>query len=116
MNEKTSNKERCILYLEKYAKKDLAGVGELFAEDIILRDWKIRVVGKENALAETQKNFEAVHSLDIAILELHESESTLVAELRINVDAEVLYVVDIITFNLKGQITSIRAYKGRGDN
>ncbi len=31
-----SNKELCLLYLKKYAEKDLTGVAELFADDISL--------------------------------------------------------------------------------
>ncbi|MEO0572394.1 MAG: nuclear transport factor 2 family protein, partial [Bacteroidota bacterium] len=60
-----SNKEQCLSYLKMYANKDLEGVAALFAENIILRDWKIRVVGKQKAIAETKKNFEAAQSLTI---------------------------------------------------
>lgn len=111
-----SHKATCIAYLEKYAAKDLKGVADLFADDIVLRDWKIRVVGKELAVSETKKNFKNAESLSIDILHLHESENTVAAELKIVVNnTEVLYVVDIITFNDSGKITSIRAYLGRGD-
>ena len=113
---KNSKRTLCALYLNYYAQKDLQAVSALFSDDIILRDWKIRVVGKEKALAETKKNFESVNDLAIEILKLHESQNTVIAELKINVDAEVLYVVDIITFNEKDLIASIRAYIGRGDN
>ena len=110
-------KEICLLYLERYANKDLEGVAELFADDIILRDWKIRVVGKEKALAETRKNFDAVDSLQISILHTHEDGKTVAAELKIIIDdKEELYVIDVISFNDMNQIESIRAYVGRGDD
>ncbi|MEO0902900.1 MAG: nuclear transport factor 2 family protein [Bacteroidota bacterium] len=105
------------MYLERYAQKDLSGIKAMFSDDIILRDWKIRVTGKKTALEETHKNFEAADSIAIEVLQMHEAEDTVAAELKITVDVtEELYVVDIITFNAEGQISSIRAYKGRGDD
>ena len=112
-----SNKELCLSYLSKYANKDIKGVAELFDDDIKLRDWKISMVGKENALKETLKNFETVDSIEIDVLSTHESENTVAAELKITINKiEELYVVDVITFNIDSQITSIRAYLGRGDD
>jgi len=111
-----SNQELCIHYLKEYAKKNLQSMDELFAENIVLRDWKIYVAGKEKALAETQKNFESAQSIEIEVLNTYENQETVAAELKITVDStEILYVVDVITFNQKGQIQSIRAYLGRGD-
>lgn len=111
-----SNKALTLSYLERYAAKDIAAIDEMFAEDIVLRDWKIRVVGKEHALQETRKNFESADSIDIEVLSTYESINTVAAELKITVDAtEELYVVDVITYNDVGKIKSIRAYLGRGD-
>ena len=112
-----SNKDLCIAYLKSYAAKDLTAIDHMFADDIILRDWKIRVVGKTLALEETQKNFDAVDSLSIDVLANYENEDTVAAELKIVIDhTEELYVTDVITFNQSGKITSIRAYVGRGDS
>lgn len=114
---KNSNTEICLSYLKKYAEKDLEGIEEMFADDIVLRDWKIRVTEKANALNETRKNFLAADSIDIHVLALYENQDTVAAELKITVDnTEELYVVDVITLNAKGKIKSIRAYLGRGDD
>lgn len=111
-----TNKELSLYYLESYAKKDLKSVAQLFADDIILRDWKIRVVGKEQALFETEKNFKAAQSLTIDVLSTYENNNSIAAELKIVVnETEELFVVDILTFNDEGKITSIRAFLGRGD-
>lgn len=116
MTKSYSNKDLCLLYLKKYANKDLSGIESMFADDITLRDWKIRVTGKKNALEETRKNFEAADSIRIDVLSTLENKDTVAAELKINVDnTEELFVVDVITFNSQGQIVSIRAYLGRGD-
>ena len=112
-----TKKELCLLYLRKYAEKDLDGIEKMFSDDIVLRDWKIRVTGKKNALDETLKNFKAADSIGIDILSTLENDNTVAAELKITVDdSEELYVVDVITFNSEGQIESIRAYLGRGDS
>ena len=109
-------KERFANYLEAYAAKDLQQVSAMFSADIALRDWKISVVGKDAAMAETEKNFSSAKSIEINILATYESDNAVVGELRIVVDrAEVLHVVDVVSFNAKGQIASIRAYLGRAD-
>lgn len=113
---KPSKKEIALDYLRKYASKDLGGIAELLADDVVLRDWKIRVVGKEMAIAETRKNFEAQESIVIDVITTYENEQSIAAELKITIDhTEELYVVDVITFNERHQINSIRAYLGRGN-
>ena len=114
---KPSKEEIALDYLRKYAAKDLAGIAELLADDIVLRDWKIRVVGKETAIAETRKNFEAQESITIDVLSTYQNDQSVAAELKITVDhTEELYVIDVITINDEGKISSIRAYLGRGDD
>lgn len=109
-------KEICLHYLERYAAKDLSSMEALFADDISLRDWKIHVLGKELALAETRKNFEAADSIEIVVLATYQNDNSLAAELKITVDqTEELYVVDVISLNAEDKISSIRAYLGRGD-
>ncbi len=113
----SSKKRRCLEYLKKYAEKDLRSIENMFADDIVLRDWKIRVEGKEKAVDETRKNFANAETIEIEVLSTYENENTVAAELKITVDkTEELYVVDVITINPEGEITSIRAYLGRGDD
>lgn len=111
-----TNLEKFKQYLACYAAKDLDGVSNMFAEHIHLRDWKISVHGKATAIAETQKNFENAQSIEIEILNTMSNEHSVSGELKIVVDqTEVLYVVDVLTFNEKGLIASIRAFIGRED-
>jgi len=103
-------------YLKCYENKDLESISSMFSEDITLRDWKISVSGYEKALAETSKNFKNAESLSISILNIMENDHSVSAELKIVVNnEEVLYVVDVLTFNDEGLISSIRAYLGRED-
>ena len=111
-----THKEIYLSYLKKYEEKDLGSIERMFSEDIVLRDWKIYVEGKQNALSETQKNFEAADSIKIEVLTTYENENTVAAELKITVNTtEELYVVDVITLDERGKIKSIRAYLGRGN-
>lgn len=111
-----TNRNICLLYLKKYEEKDINAIQEMFAEDILLRDWKICVRGKDMALAETQKNFDSVHSIKITVLSVYENENACAAELHILLDdKEELYVMDIITVNTAGKICSVKAFIGRGD-
>lgn len=55
-------------------------------------------------------------SIKIDVLSIYENESTVTAELKIVIDnKEELYVIDVITINLEGKISSIKAFVGRGD-
>lgn len=111
-----SLKDTFIAYLHAYSRKDLLAVSDMFADDITLRDWKISVSGRETAISETRKNFQSADTIEIEILKTYESEDAVVGELKIIVNAsEVLYVVDVVTFNDAGKIVSIRAYIGRED-
>ena len=108
-----NNKDRCIAYLQSYARKDHIAVATMFADDIVLRDWKILVRGKAATLAETERNFKSANSFEITPLGLYEYGDTVAAELKIVVDGTItLNVVDVIRFNAQGQIQANRAYLG----
>ncbi|MFN4116518.1 MAG: nuclear transport factor 2 family protein [Inhella sp.] len=110
----------CRRYLQAYAAKDLQTIAALLAPGVVLRDWQLRVVGRDAALAETQRNFDAATALQIEVLRLHATAESAVAELRIVVELVAqqtveLFVVDVLDFDAQGQISAIRAYKGRGE-
>ncbi|MFD2166482.1 nuclear transport factor 2 family protein [Thalassotalea euphylliae] len=114
--EQPSNLNKFQYYLESYENMDINSVASMFADDILLRDWKISVKGKTEAIRETQKNFQSSESIVIEILRTFESANAVAGELKITVNStEVLYVTDVVTFNSDGKITSVRAYIGRED-
>lgn len=113
---KPTNQEFCRLILKKYEQKDLEGFNQMFAENVVIRDWKIRVEGKTLALNEFKKNFESVNSLKIDILAMYENNNTVAAELKITIDEkQIIYIIDVITLTQDQKIGSIRSYIGRGD-
>lgn len=92
------------------ANKNIGVVAAMFADDVVLRDWKTLVRGKAAALAEAEKNFRSARIIEITPLGLYEQDDTVAAELRIVVDGTItLHVVDVIRFNAQGNIQAIRA-------
>lgn len=74
----------------------------MFSDDIILQNKKIWVIGKENAVAETWKNFESAESTKISVLSIYKNENTVADELKIIINSNnELFAVDIIARNPK---------------
>jgi hypothetical protein len=115
-----TTRQAVAAYLTAYAARNLPAIEPLLADAISLRDWQIRVVGKPAALAETQKNFDAVRHLAIEILAIYERPNGIAAELKIDVEPRdgepvTIHVVDVFEFDDEGRIRAIRAYLGRDD-
>ena len=100
-------------FLAAYQDKDLQIISNLLAEEVVVRDWNLEVVGKPQALQEFAKNFEQANSLSIQLKGLYSSDTGAVAEVEIEVNkTERLRVVDVLTFGERLKITSIISYKG----
>jgi len=107
-------RELFIAYLNAYARMDIDEINSMIEDDVHLRDWKVSVRGKKEALAETAKNFASAMSIEIEILNILENEKTIAGELRILVDESTeLFVVDTMQFSAQHKIQEIRAYLGR---
>lgn len=103
-------------FLAAYSAKDLSTLAALLAPQASSRDWNRQVDGQAAVLAEMQQNFDAARRIDIDVLHLHATASSVAAELRIVVDGVVeLDVVDVFEFDAHGRIRALRAYKGLGD-
>lgn len=100
-------------YFEIFSRKDLDGLGVMFTGDVTLRDWEISAAGIDDVLAANKKIFDSVESIQVTPLHLYQDTNTVAAEISIVVNGTIhLKVVDIITFNDSGKISSIKAYKG----
>ncbi len=109
-----TNLDRFKAYLAAYARKDLQAIRAMFSERIHLRDWTLSVHGKRAALLETERNFAAVQTLEIEILSVLESAQAVAGELKILIDGQTaLFVLDLVEFDERGDISAIRAYLGR---
>jgi len=106
-------KSICLEYFETFSRKDLDSLALMFTGDVVLRDWEINATGIDEVLAANKKIFDSVEYIHVMPLHLYRDANTVVAELSIVVSGAVhLRVVDIITFNDSGKISSIKAYKG----
>ncbi len=100
-------------YLAAYARKDLQAIEAMLDEEATLQDWNSVVSGKSMVLRETQNNFDAARSIEIEIKREFVNEREVAAELRIVIDGTApLEVVDIVRFNARGLVESIKSYKG----
>ena len=100
-------------FLAAYASKDIERISDMFDEMVILRDWNYEVVGFDDALVEFKKNFDEAQTLELDIKNIftHDSSAAVEQEVVVNRDVK-LHVVDVISFNAVGKVTSVVAYKG----
>ena len=100
-------------YFETFNSQNIDELSRMFSEDIILRDWNVEEKGKLKVLQINKNIFSEVPSINVNVLKLYQNENSIAADLLIKLDKnDHIYVVDIIDFNSKNLITSIRAYKG----
>lgn len=92
-------------------------VGDFFDDDSELRDWDVHVKGKENIINANQKIFDSAQNIEIEIINIHVSDSsnTACCEILVHLNddkKEILKVIDVIEYNEKNLIKSLRAYLG----
>ena len=108
-----SHADQLRQYLAAYARKDLQAIEAMLDEEATLQDWNLVVNGKLKVLRETQNNFEAARSIEIEVKREFVSGRDAAAELHIVIDGTVhLEIVDIVRFNARGLVESIKSYKG----
>jgi len=110
----TENIEDIALsYFKKFSEKNIDGLRELFDDNVTLRDWDIDKKGIESVLKANLNIFQNVKTINAIPQNIISENHFVFAELKIVVnDDEELKVVDLIEFNKKGKIISIKAFKG----
>lgn len=111
-----SNQINTVLeYFSGFYTKNIDKVSENLAEGVILYDWNVKAIGKENVSDVIKDIFSSVESIMITPINLHIDDNTVVARIEIQVDGEeILRVVDVIDLrnkNGKWEIIKIDAYK-----
>lgn len=100
-------------YFDAFSKADVARIRSLLSDDVCLRDWNIDASGIDLVLREVLNILNPLSNLKVKLINLYESDSTVIAEIIIEAKEIVpIKVVDIITFDRDERICSIRAYKG----
>lgn len=100
------------MYFQSFCKKDTASLEVLFSDSIVLTDWEVQVVGKDNILKFNQNFFNSVNDIRIDVDKIAVGLDTVIAEIKVIINnAIVAQVVDVIEFDQDNKIKQIRAYK-----
>ena len=100
-------------YFKSFSNRDIKALSSLFSKKISLRDWKIKAQGLKNVLKENEKIFKNCRSIQVKPIKIFQEKKTIIAELCICINkSKNLLVIDVIEFDKKNKIKSIRAYLG----
>ena len=100
-------------YFKSFNNHSSIQLSKLFANNIQLRDWEVNLQGKKAVLLHNNKIFRENKKINVKILKLFTKNKIVVAELFISINKRKnINVVDILTYNNKYLITSIKAFIG----
>ena len=100
------------MYFQSFCKKDTASLEVLFSDSILLTDWDVLIIGKQNVLNFNQQFFNRVNNIRIDVDKVAVGLDTVIAEIKVVIDNVVVAaVVDVIDFDQDNKIKEIRAYK-----
>ena len=106
-------KDAALSYFKIFSEKNITGLSEMFDDNVTLRDWNKNYQGIKSVLEENLNIFQNVKTINAIPLNIISENNFVVAELKIIINGdEELKVVDMIEFNKKGKIISIKAFKG----
>ena len=105
-------KDSALSYFKRFSEKNIDGLREMFDDNVTLRDWDIDKKGIENVLKANLNIFQNVKTINAIPQNIISENNFVFAELKIVVNDDELKVVDLIEFNKKGKIISIKAFKG----
>ena len=101
-----------LMYFQSFCKKDTASLEVLFSDSILLTDWDVMIIGKQNVLNFNQQFFNRVNNIRIDVDKVAVGLDTVIAEIKVVIDNVVVAaVVDVIDFDQDNKIKEIRAYK-----
>ena len=105
-------KDTALSYFKTFSEKNIDGLREMFDDNVTLRDWDIDKKGIESVLKANLNIFQNVKAINAIPQNIISENNFVFAELKIVVNDDELKVVDLIEFNKKGKIISIKAFKG----
>lgn len=99
-------------YFKFFSKKDEVNLFKMFDKKIVLKDWELNLKNKENVIKANKKIFKKFKKIIVIPKKIYQDKNTIIAEIQIKINnKDVLNVLDILKFNKKNKITSIKAYK-----
>ena len=85
----------------------------MFSPNICLRDWNVNLKGLKNVMTEYKNIFDKAKIIKIKIVKMYQDKKTVIVELLISINnSKAKYVIDLIEFDKKKKIKSIKAYLG----
>mgnify|MGYP001312929464 CR=1 FL=1 len=99
-------------YFYHFQNKNIKELENMFSDKISLRDWSINGNGKKKVLSLNSRMFQNYKKIKIKILNLSIINKKSYAEISINIKNKDYLVLDIIEFDKKNKIKSIKAFKG----
>jgi hypothetical protein len=108
-------KDLTIEYFKIFSNKDINKLSELFDDSVVLKDWEIQKIGKEDVIKANQNIFNSVDKITVIPVKVCSDGNTTASEITIEViigdTIEYLNVVDFIEFSEENKIISVTAYK-----
>jgi hypothetical protein len=100
-------------YFNYFQKKNIQDLDDLFAANIVLKDWDNFAVGKKKVLAFNIKLFRKFKKISVNLKDaIFIDNYSIVCFITIKLNKKILNVIDILEFNRKYKIKKIRAYLG----
>ena len=113
MTQENTLQNKIDLYFAYFSNKNLEPLINLFADDILLRDWEIKELGKNNVKKAFTNIFNNVDKIEVNCINTSIIGLRAYCEIEIIVNSnQILKVVDIIDFDKDNLIYSIKAFKG----
>ena len=96
-------------YFKCFEEKRIDELSNLYSDEISLQDWELDLKGKKKVLKANASLFELEFSL--VVHSICQSQNKTFNEIAISINNNVLKIIDVISFDEKGLICDIKAYK-----
>ena len=106
-------KEKLVKYFELFSNKNILELEKMFSKDINLIDWNITAYGKQEVVDANKNIFNSVDTIRVTPIAFYSNSDTsyaILISIEVN-QSEKLNVIDVISFDDKGLINSIVAFK-----
>lgn len=100
-------------YFSYFQEKKINSLKEIFATNITLKDWDNQKKGRKEVLRFNEEIFKKFKKIKVNVKKkLYLKKFKIICFIEIKLNTKKLEVIDILEFNTKFEIKSIRAYLG----
>lgn len=100
-------------YFNYFQNKNIKSLREIFATNISLKDWANRKKGRKEVLKFNSEIFRKFKRIKVKVKDkFYVKNFKIICFIEIRLNSKKLDVIDILEFNKKFEIKSIRAYLG----